>query len=106
MTPISRLRRRAISALVISRLVLAAGTGGMAISLVLLASASYLDVIAGATGLVAGSILAGTGLLSLTALSRVTVARAMRMETSSALSALVPQQIVDRWLAHFRRNRV
>ncbi len=51
-------------------LALLAGVGGMAVSFLFLASRHPLDVIAGAVGLIAGSILTAAGLLSLALLSR------------------------------------
>jgi hypothetical protein len=51
----------------LSLLALLAGGGGMAASFLFLASPKALDVIAGASGFIAGAILAAAGLLSLSA---------------------------------------
>src|SRR5262245_38218562 len=47
-----------------------AGAAGMAVSFLYLASEHRLDVLAGAAGFVAGSVLAGAGLLSVAVLTR------------------------------------
>src|SRR4051794_32961617 len=56
--------------LALSVLTLVVGAGGMGVSFLFLASANHLNVIAGAAGFVAGSVLAAAGLLSLTIQSR------------------------------------
>jgi hypothetical protein len=75
---------------------LGTGAGGMAISFLFLASAHPLDVVAGAAGFVAGSILAATGLL-------VTASVKPTGLTPEATPA--PSLPLDRWLTHYRRNR-
>ena len=80
-----------------------AGVGGMAISFLFLASTHHLDVMAGAAGFVAGSVLVAGGLLSIAVLRRPIVAG-----EAAALAGTVsttPPLDVARWLAHFRRNR-
>ncbi|HKI36990.1 MAG TPA: ferritin-like domain-containing protein [Gemmataceae bacterium] len=82
---------------VLAALTFAAGVGGMAISFLFLASAHHLDVLAGAAGFIAGSVLVTGGLLSI----------ALLRPPSSVVgsSASAPPLAVGRWLAHFRRNR-
>jgi hypothetical protein len=46
------------------------GGAGMTLSFVFLASASFADVTAGASGFVAGAVLVGSGLLTLALLAR------------------------------------
>ncbi len=70
------------------------GVGGMAISFLYLAAAGPLDVLAGAAGFIAGAILAGAGLL----------ASALLAPAPAPFPACSPP-LVDRWLAHFHRNR-
>jgi hypothetical protein len=70
----------------------------MAISFAFLASASHLDVLAGAAGFVAGAILVAGGLVSVAVLGRTGV-------EAGASPAVAPPLAVGRWLAHFRRNR-
>lgn len=55
--------------LVLAGLAMVAGALGMAMSFLYLASASMADITAGASGFVAGSVLIGAGLLSLTTLA-------------------------------------
>ncbi len=81
-------------------LTLAAGAAGMLMSFLFLASANHLDVLAGASGFVAGAILVAAGLLSSTALSRTTAASRQTAADHAPLSPADEQ----RWLAHFRRN--
>src|SRR5262245_52114709 len=56
--------------MVLALLALGAGAAGMVLSFWFLASRHPLDVLAGAAGLVAGSVLLGAGLLALAVLSR------------------------------------
>jgi len=51
------------------------GAIGMAVSFLYLASASFEDIIAGTSGFVAGSVLVGSGVLSLSMLARTTSGR-------------------------------
>lgn len=74
-----------------------AGAAGMAVSFLFLAASDPRDVTAGAAGFVAGSVLIAGGLVSL-ALCRP----AAREEASPA----EPAVDADRWLAHFRKNRL
>ncbi len=85
---------------VLASLVLAAGVGGMLVSFAPLASAEALDVVAGAAGFVAGAVLAGAGLVSIAVLERSPQASA-----SSGAATFAPPLAVDRWRAHFERNR-
>ena len=55
--------------LTLSLLALAAGAAGMVLSALALASSSMADITAGTSGFVAGAVLIGSGLLSLTALA-------------------------------------
>jgi hypothetical protein len=81
-------------------LTLLTGVGGMAVSFLYLASASHLDVLAGAAGFIAGSVLLAAGLLASAVLIRLPATTAR-----DASPALCPQPAVGHWLAHFRRNR-
>ena len=54
----------------LSRLAVLFGAGGMALSFLYLASASFEDIAAGTSGFVAGSVLVGSGLVSLSMLAR------------------------------------
>ena len=53
-----------------SALAVAAGTAGMVVSFLFLASTSFDDITAGTSGFVAGAILIGSGLVALALLSR------------------------------------
>lgn len=55
--------------LVLAALVIVAGGLGMAASFLYLASSSMADITAGASGFIAGAVLIGAGLLSLTTLA-------------------------------------
>jgi hypothetical protein len=90
---------------VLALLALVAGVAGMATSYLYLASSDQLDVIAGAAGFVAGSVLIAAGLLSAAVLSRSPVAAATTVEPTAAAPALASPSVLARWLAHFRRNR-
>ncbi|HEY1375982.1 MAG TPA: ferritin-like domain-containing protein [Gemmataceae bacterium] len=76
-------------------LTFAAGVAGMAVSFLFLASDHSLDVLAGAAGFTAGSVLAAAGLVSIS-LQRPAVRR----------DAVGAAPAVRRWLTHFRRNRL
>jgi hypothetical protein len=80
-----------------------AGVGGMAISFLFLASSHRLDVLAGAAGFIAGSILASGGLISI-ALHRARLLDRQR-SASAIMSLPASPWNVNRWLAHFRCNR-
>lgn len=82
-------------------LLLASGAGGMAVSFVFLASSHEADLIAGAAGFVAGSILIAAGQLSVTLLDRpVGLNLGVRTKTVDR-----PPLAVERWIHHFRRNK-
>jgi hypothetical protein len=74
----------------------------MGISFFYLASASRLDVVAGAAGFVAGAILAAASVLSITVLAQSAGATA---GFPSSLAAFARPRFVRRWLSHFQRNR-
>jgi hypothetical protein len=76
----------------------------MAVSFLYLASANQLDVIAGAAGFVAGSVLAGTGLLALVVLGRQSAVDTVAAPQAGRVPGFAAP-VVARWLAHFRRNR-
>ncbi len=82
----------------------AAGAAGMAVSFVFLASSSRLDVLSGAAGFVAGSVLAAAGLVSLTSLARAPALPSAAVAAERA-TAFGPPAVVRRWLEHYRRNR-
>jgi hypothetical protein len=84
----------------LARLTFAAGMLGMGLSFVFLASNQQLDVIAGAAGFVAGSVLAAAGLVSL-----AVVSRASAVARGAAAEEAEPTVNVSHWLAHFARNR-
>jgi hypothetical protein len=88
---------------VASALTFAAGAGGMALSFLFLASMDALDVIAGAAGFVAGAILVAAGLLASAWLIRP---HDVRTTAAVGTRGLEWSRIMDRWVAHFRRNRV
>jgi hypothetical protein len=83
----------------------AAGVIGMAVSFVFLASTDSLDVIAGGAGFVAGSIFVAVGVLTVAIVSRSLPAGAKPTEASRPSTTLASAQVVDRWTAHFQRNR-
>src|SRR5438876_6635612 len=93
------------SLLALSWFMFAAGVVGMAVSFVFLASADSLDVIAGGAGFVAGSILVAAGILTAAIVSRLLPAGAMPAEASCPSTKFASARVVDRWTAHFRRNR-
>jgi hypothetical protein len=89
----------------LASLTLIAGVSGMAISYFYLASAHHLDVMAGAAGFVAGAILVGAGLISISIQRTARLAGEQSATTAIGLAALDAPLAVDRWMAHFRRNR-
>jgi hypothetical protein len=89
---------------VLAALSLLAGVGGMAISYAYLASAHELDVLAGAAGFVAGSILVATGLISVSLRRPSALGEALAPPVEES-PALEPPLDCDRWLAHFRANQ-
>jgi hypothetical protein len=83
-------------------LVLASGAGGMAVSFAFLASNQEADLIAGAAGFIAGSILVAAGQLSLTLQDR-----AVGLRLGIGERAIEhPPLAVGRWVNHFRRNQL
>jgi hypothetical protein len=88
---------------VLSSLTFAAGVAGMGVSFLFLASAHHLDVLAGAAGFVAGSVLTAAGLISIALQRRPPLA--LEAPTGDATATLEPPLAVGRWLAHFRRNQ-
>jgi hypothetical protein len=82
---------------VLAMLALAAGTLGMAVSFVFLASSQQLDVIAGAAGFVAGAALAASGLVS--------IALVTRPAAPAIIAEAAPAVDLTRWITHFTRNR-
>jgi hypothetical protein len=84
---------------------LIAGVSGMGISFLYLASAHHLDVMAGAAGFIAGSILTAAGLISISI--QWTTLLAGEQSATEAIGSLSidPPLAVGRWMAHFRRNR-
>ena len=92
------------SLFVLAVLTLVAGVSGMAVSYLYLASADHLDVLAGTAGFVAGSILVGAGLISIS-LQRPAACGQRSSQQQRATESLEPPVAVDHWLAHFRRNR-
>ena len=91
--------------LVLNWLIFGAGAIGMGISFTFLASANSLDVIAGGAGFVAGSILVAAGILTVAIVSRLLQAGTMPAETNCPSTTFASARVVDRWTAHFRRNR-
>jgi hypothetical protein len=83
-------------------LILVSGAGGMAISFAFLASSQNADVIAGAAGFVAGSILVAAGQLSVTLHDRPIGLSLRVRERTVERSPLA----VERWICHFRRNKL
>jgi hypothetical protein len=90
--------------LALAGLTFIAGVGGMAVSFVFLSSASNLDVVAGAAGFVAGSVLAASGLLSIAVLRRSSVGSEENARPAASVLTIAPERF-SRWLTHFQRNR-
>jgi hypothetical protein len=82
-----------------------AGAGGMAVSFLFLASAHHLDVIAGAAGFIAGSILAAGGLISISVQRAKLRAGEQYATETEALATIDPPLDELRWMAHFQRNK-
>jgi hypothetical protein len=89
----------------VATLSLAAGITGMAISFLFLASAHYLDVMAGAAGFIAGSILATGGLVSISVQRPVRLASERRTTATERLGALDTPLDFGRWMSYFQSNR-
>ncbi len=88
----------------LAALTFVAGVSGMAVSYLYLASADHLDVIAGAAGFVAGSVLVAAGLISIS-VQRPVLRSPEQATAGDGAAVLEPPVAIDRWLAHFRRNR-
>jgi hypothetical protein len=89
----------------LAAMTLVAGASGMAVSFLFLASAHYLDVIAGAAGFISGSILAAGGLISISfQMARLRASEQCTI-ADEALAAIKAPFDVRRWMAHFRRNK-
>jgi hypothetical protein len=103
MQPSNEIRLLRTSIVLLAALMLSAGAGGMAVSYVYLASPSRLDVLAGAAGFIAGSILVASGRRRLA----LGVPAAVGSDPTVLADALgfMQRGVVDRWLAHFRRNQ-
>src|SRR6185437_11505744 len=89
---------------VLASLFLIAGSCGMAISFLFLASSHPLDVTAGAAGFVAGAVMLAAGLISLVVLEQRSLVWTPPVEVANDGLELAPA-LVDRWLSYFRRNR-
>jgi hypothetical protein len=89
---------------VLAALSLLAGVGGMVTSYAYLASAHELDVLAGAAGFIAGSILVAAGVISASLQRPLAIGEALALPADD-VPALEPPLDVERWLAHFRANQ-
>jgi hypothetical protein len=105
MTTVSRTFPMRKPLVAVAALTFAAGGGGMALSFLYLASPHPLDVTAGAAGFVAGAILAAAGLVSVALQRPVGWADDLPTAVDDGPAPFGPPLAVDRWLAHFRRNR-
>jgi hypothetical protein len=90
---------------VLTSLTFAAGVGCMAVSFLFLASMHQLDVIAGAAGFIAGSILVAGGLISISAQRSKARAGEPSAPAAGGLAAPAPPLGVGRWKAYFQQNR-
>jgi hypothetical protein len=105
MTTAAKVQSPGKAVLVLALITFLAGAAGMAVSFVFLASEHRLDVLAGAAGFIAGSVLAAAGLLSTAVLTRPAVAGDPAAPAVDPSLAFDSPAAVGRWLAHFRRNR-
>jgi len=105
MKPNEHIMAVAKSFFVLPALTFLAGVGGMAMSFWFLASAHPLDVFAGAAGFIAGAILAAGGLVSIAVGRRLPAADETAAAASKGLLTFARPPVIQRWLAHFRRNR-
>jgi len=80
----------ATGVVILSALALLAGASGLTLSLAFLASADYLDFIAGAVGFIVGGVLFAVGLLSLAMQSRSPRIAQTAADASMCLLALLP----------------
>lgn len=81
-----------------------AGAVGMVISFVFLASDHPLDVTAGAAGFVAGAVLVGASLISLSLQKQFMPVDAAPVPLSENVESQDPPLDTARWLAHFQAN--
>jgi hypothetical protein len=105
MQAISRIHPQVKIIYPLAAVTLVAGAGGMAVSFLFLASAHHLDVIAGAAGFIAGSILAAGGLISISVQRAKLRAGEQYATGTEALATIDPPLDEQRWMAHFRRNK-
>jgi hypothetical protein len=89
----------------LSSLTFFCGVGGMAISFLFLSSSHPLDVLAGASGFVAGSVLAASGLISISLQRSIPTYDKPLSFLPGEVIELEPPIDVERWLDHFQRNR-
>src|SRR5438105_10327047 len=106
MQAIARIVPTGKAVVALAALTFSAGVGGMAISFLYLASGHPLDVLAGAAGFVAGSILAAAGLVSISVPWPVPLTGEPTAAADNGLAVLDPPLAVDRWLAYFQSNRL
>src|SRR5207248_1693663 len=97
MQAILRVFPRVKTAYPLAAMTFIAGASGMAVSFLFLASAHHLDVIAGAAGFIAGSILAAAGLISISLQGSPLRAGEQRATADEALPAITPPLDVHRW---------
>jgi hypothetical protein len=90
---------------VLALLTFAAGVGGMAVSFLFLASMHQLDVLAGAAGFVAGSVLVAAGLISISAQRPVAPSGEPRAAAAGGLAEPESPLAVGRWITYFRQNK-
>ncbi len=89
----------------LASLSLIAGAAGMAISFLFLASNDHLDVLAGAAGFIAGSVLVGAGLIARSLERPAVSADCLTAPGTHAIGLADPPLDVARWKAHFEANR-
>ena len=106
MHTIARVFKAGTPVVTLATLTFATGVAGMGISFLYLASAHPLDVLAGAAGFIAGSVLAAAGLLSLSLARPVALTSDLTAPASTDAAVLDPSLDVGRWLAHFQANRL
>ncbi len=90
----------------LATLVLLAGAGGMAISFLFLASSHPLDVLAGAAGFIAGSILLAAGTLALNWGANVSAALQSQTTQPAIAPPFMTPAFTERWSTHFERNQL
>jgi hypothetical protein len=77
----------------------------MAVSFLFLASIDHLDVLAGAAGFIAGSVLVGAGLIARSLERPAVSADCLTTPPTRAVGLADPPLDVARWTAHFEANR-